>query len=59
MKNPITTCSLFITPKSTSDLQDYIEKLDGAEKVLAYTIAGMTWNLASQAIDEELANVNI
>ncbi len=35
------------TPNSVGDLHAYIERMRNVEKVMAYTIMGMTWNLAS------------
>ena len=54
MDNPLKKSDLFNTPDSVEDLHAYIEKMNGMEKVMAYTIMGMTWNLASVKIDEAL-----
>lgn len=53
MNNPITKCELFHTPESMKELQDYIERFNGSERVIAYTIMGITWNLASKVIDDQ------
>ena len=55
MKNPLKKADLFNTPNSVEDLHAYIERMNGSEKVMAYTIMGMTWNLASDKVDEALA----
>jgi len=54
MENPLKKSDLFNTPNSVDDLHAYIERLNGTDKVMAYTIMGMTWNLASVKIDEAL-----
>lgn len=54
-KNPLKKADLFNTPNSVEDLHAYIERMNGSEKVMAYTIMGMTWNLASDKVDEALA----
>jgi hypothetical protein len=51
MENPIKIASIFATPLSVSELREYIEKLHGTEKYLAYTIMGMTGNLCSTMVD--------
>tara|TARA_R110000851_G_scaffold182994_2_gene332091 strand:+ start:351 stop:536 length:186 start_codon:yes stop_codon:yes gene_type:complete len=51
MKNPIKMASIFATPNSVDELREYIEKLHGPEKSLAYTIMGMTGNLCSTIVD--------
>ena len=33
-------------------LQDWIEQLSGGEKIVAYTAAGMAWNLAAKIVAE-------
>lgn len=45
--------SLFWTPRSQEQLIDYIEKLNGSEKALAYLIMGITWNLCSYLTNED------
>ncbi len=55
MQNPLKKADLFNTPNSVEDLHAYIERMNGSEKVMAYTIMGMTWNLASDKVDEALA----
>jgi hypothetical protein len=59
MNNPITKCELFHTPDSMKELQDYIERFTGSERAIAYTIMGITWNLAAKVIDDDIeADVN-
>ena len=60
MNNPITKCELFHTPDSMKELQDYIERFfTGYERAIAYTIMGITWNLAAKVIDDAIeADVN-
>jgi hypothetical protein len=55
MENPIKIASIFATPRSVSELHEYIEKLHGPEKYLAYTIMGMTGNLCSTMVDKAIA----
>jgi hypothetical protein len=44
---------LFATPESTKALEEYIERLNGPEKAMAYVIMGMTWNLCAKLTNEE------
>jgi len=39
---------MFATPDDAKALQDWIECLSGGEKAVAYTAAGMAWNLAAK-----------
>ena len=43
---------IFSTPKDMKALQDWIEQLSGGEKIVAYTAAGMAWNLAAKIVAE-------
>ena len=52
----LTNVGLFYTPKSTEELEEWIERLSGAERALAYTVMGMTWNLCGHLINEEDCN---
>lgn len=45
--------NLFATPTSVEALQEYIERFSGAEKAVAYTVMGMTWNLAAELTKED------
>ncbi len=41
--------SAFATPKDMKALMEYCDRFTGpGEKVIAYTIMGMTWNLAAK-----------
>ena len=44
---------MFHTPEHMMALMDWIEKLNGQEKVIAYTAAGMAWNLAAKLANDE------
>ena len=48
----LTKWGMFATPKNAEALQDWIERLSGGEKAVAYTAAGMTWNLAAKLTGE-------
>jgi hypothetical protein len=54
MNNPITPNNLFATPDDVKALQDWIQLLNGPERVAAMTAAGMAWNLANKLIEKEL-----
>ena len=47
------TMGLFATPESADTLMKYIEQFSGAEKVLALTVMGMTWNLCAKLTNDE------
>ena len=55
MKNPISVSNLFATPENIEAMQDYVLKMNGAERIAAMTVMGMTWNLASKLVDEAMA----
>lgn len=59
IKNPLSKSGLFATPRDDDELSTYIENLSGAEKALAYTISGMTWNCAVRNLDEVIDQVDI
>jgi len=59
MKNPITPSGLFHTPETIEEMQAYVERFSGEEKVLAYTIMSMTWNLAAKIVAESQAEFNL
>jgi hypothetical protein len=44
---------MFATPDDAKALQDWIECLSGGEKAVAYTAAGMAWNLAAKLTEGE------
>jgi hypothetical protein len=50
MENPIKKSQVHNTPESMGALMDYLEKFNGAEKAAAFTIMGMTWNLAHDVV---------
>jgi len=54
MQNPLTPNGLFDTPTTAADLQDWLMRLSGSERTVALTAAGMTWNLASHLVDNEI-----
>lgn len=54
MQNPIQPVGLFATPESMTALEDYIMRLNGAERVVAMTAAMMAWNLASKVVDQAI-----
>lgn len=49
----LTKNGLFATPESQENLIDWIERLSGGEKIVAYTVMGMTWNLCSKLVSED------
>ena len=59
IKNPLSRSGLFAAPRTGNELSAYIENLSGAEKALAYTISGMTWNLAVEKLDKTLDQADI
>lgn len=44
---------LFATPDSTEALQEYVNKFNGSERVIAMTLLGMTWNLCAELTKED------
>jgi len=44
-------CELFHTPDSTEELMEWIERLNGQERIAAMTAAMMAWNLASELVE--------
>ena len=50
MQNPIKKSEIHNTPKNMNALMDYLEQLNGAEKLAAFTVMGMTWNLAHDVV---------
>jgi hypothetical protein len=53
MKNPL-QASEYPTPKNVNELNDYISEFSGADKAIALTVMGMTWNLAAKIVEERL-----
>lgn len=43
---------LFATPDDMTALQEYISRFSGAERVVAITVMGMTWNLCAELTKE-------
>jgi hypothetical protein len=48
-------CDIFATPKDINDLQAYVDKFSGQEKIIAMTVMGMAWNLAHKMLADALA----
>ena len=44
------------TPESTKFLGEYISRFSGSEAVVAFTCAGMAWNLACKLQEENIKN---
>ena len=55
MKNPILKSSLFWTPESEADLAEYIERMNGQERALAYQMTMLAFNLAHKMVNDEIA----
>jgi hypothetical protein len=53
MTTEIKQNKMFNTPDSMESLQDWIERLNGQERVVAYTAAGMAWNLAAKLVGDK------
>ena len=49
--NPLTPIGMCSTPKDMENLMKYIALFSGGEAVVAFTVMGMSWNLASATID--------
>ena len=47
-------CGLFHTPSSMEALMQWIESLNGGERAVAMTAAMMSWNLASDTVEDYL-----
>jgi hypothetical protein len=57
MNNPIQKNNLFTTPASTDELVDYVLNIPNAQqRQTAMTVLGMTWNLASEIVDQAIIN---
>ena len=50
MSNPIKSVGMFHTPKDMGELEDWLSRLSGSERVVATTAAMMAWNLASKLV---------
>lgn len=50
-KNPIGQCSLFASPDSYDEMEDYCMGFAGSERVLALTVMSMTMNMCGKYID--------
>tara|TARA_Y100000996_G_C22552445_1_gene654242 strand:+ start:2112 stop:2294 length:183 start_codon:yes stop_codon:yes gene_type:complete len=55
MKNPLAKSNMFATPKTPADLYAYVEGMSGSERAIAYTVIGMTMNLATDLVDRAIA----
>ena len=55
MENPIHRHGLFATPDSFDGIDKMINGLSGNDRMHGYTIAMMTWNLASKVVEEAIA----
>ena len=44
--------NLFDTPETVEDMQKRLEALPKADRVLAWTIFGLTWNLCAKLTSE-------
>ena len=42
----------FATPKNMEALTKYCESFTGSEKLVAFTVMGMTWNLAAKVVNQ-------
>jgi len=54
---PIKKMALFYTPEDTQYIQDWIERLPAEQKIVGYTVMGMTWNFLAEAINKKLKEV--
>ena len=55
MVNPVLHSSLFVTPKSFEQLDEYIRQLPDGERAVAYKFTMYAFNLAHKLVDEEIA----
>lgn len=55
MQNPLTPSNMFDTPTDLEGLQAWIQLLNGSERAVAMTAAGMAWNLAAHLVDRAIA----
>lgn len=46
--------NLFACPESSEALNEYVEQFSGSEKIVAYTVMGMTANFMSKMFAEKL-----
>jgi len=53
--NPLGAMEICATPKDIKSLEKYIALFSGNEAVVAFTVMGMSWNLASATIDAAIA----
>jgi len=54
--NRIRGTNMFATPKDMKALEAYCDRFTAGEKVVAFTVMGLTWNLAAKITDENLKN---
>lgn len=53
-RNPITKHALFATPSGFDAVENMINGLPKELRTVGYTVAGMTWNLASETVDKAI-----
>lgn len=53
MNNPIPHSSLFITPESLDQLDEYIRSLPQSERPIAYKFTMYAFNLAHKLIEDQ------
>ena len=54
-ENPLSKHGLFVTPSAFDAVENMINGLPKELRMVGYTIAGMTWNLAAKEIDDAIA----
>lgn len=54
LHNPIGIAGLFATPHTMEQLEDYITRFNGSDRVVAATVMGMTMNFCSVAVKHSL-----
>lgn len=53
-RNPITKHGLFATPSGFDAVENMINGLPKELRMVGYTVAGMTWNLAAETVDKAM-----
>ena len=48
-------CNLFACPETAADLQEYCERFNGSEKIIALTVMSMTDNFMSMMFAKQAA----
>ena len=54
LENPIQPTELVHTPKDMKELIDTLNRLNGEERIVAYTYSMMAWNLACKITTDHL-----